>query len=106
MILEKLRHPFIITLYYAFQKGYTCYLVHQLAHGGDLLQRITNSKGLSEEHCKFYAAEIISGLEFLHSNNIVYRSLKPEDVLLDREGHIKLSDFGLSRSIDEINTTF
>lgn len=106
MLLEKLRHPFLITLYYAFQKGLTWYLVLELAQGGDLLHRIQNTKGFTEEEWKFYAAEIICGIEFLHENKIIYRGLKPEDVLLARDGHIKLSDFGLSRSIDEITSTF
>ena len=106
MILEKLRHPFLITLHYAFQRGFTWFLVQELAEGGDLLQIIHNSKGFTEEECKFYAAEIIWGIEFLHKNKIIYRGLKPEDVLLTKEGHIKLSDFGLSREADEITSTF
>lgn len=63
-------------------------------------------KTLPEDHCRFYAAEILWGLEYLHQNDIVYRNLKPEDVLLDKDGHIKLSDFGLARSTDDITSTF
>ena len=106
MILERLRNPFIVNMHYAFQTGYTLYLVLELANGGDLFNHITRMKKLPEDHWRFYAAEILWGLEFLHKNEIVYRGLKPEDVLLDKDGHIKLSDFGLARNTEDITSTF
>lgn len=106
LILEKIRHPFVVGLHYAFQQDFTLYLILELANGGDLYNHIQKSKGLSEEHWRFYAAEILWGLEFLHQNGLVYRNLKPEDVLLGKKGHIKLSDFGLARSMEEISSTF
>jgi len=63
----------------------------------------------NEERTRFYAAEIVLALECLHSNGIVYRDLKPENVILDNEGHIKLTDFGLSKlaiSGDKMTYTF
>ena len=106
IILEKIRHPFVVGLHYAFQQQLTLNLILELAKGGDLFNHIYKMKGLPEDHWRFYAAEIFCGLEFLHQNGIVYRNLKPEDVLLDKDGHIKLSDFGLARSKDEISSTF
>ncbi|CAI2370745.1 unnamed protein product [Moneuplotes crassus] len=106
VILGKMRYPFVVSLHYAFQQDYILYLILELANGGDLFNHIQKTKGLPEDHCKFYAAEILCGLDFLHKNGIVYRNLKPEDVLLDKDGHIKLSDFGLARSLEEITTTF
>jgi serine/threonine protein kinase len=106
MILEKIKHPFVVGLTYAFQTGYTLYLILELANGGDLYNHITRMKQLPEDHWRFYAAEILVGLEYLHQNKIIYRGLKPEDVLLDKDGHIKLSDFGLARSSEDITSTF
>jgi len=61
------------------------------------LQRVRRFK---EKEVRFFASEIILALEFLHKNNILYRDLKPENVLLDSEGHVKLSDFGLSKILN------
>ena len=65
--------------------------------GGELFYHLHNLGRLTEEQSRFYISEILLGLEYLHSHNIVYRDLKPENVLLDLDGHIKLTDFGLSK---------
>jgi serine/threonine protein kinase len=65
--------------------------------GGDLRRQLRSKHKFSEEEARFYAAEVLIAMECLHANNFVYRDLKPENVLLDAEGHIKLSDFGLSK---------
>lgn len=65
--------------------------------GGELFFHLKNIGRFSEERSKFYAAEIILAIECLHSHNIVYRDLKPENVLLDSDGHIRLTDFGLAK---------
>lgn len=66
------------------------------------------AKHFSESRTKFYVIEIILGLDYLHSKNIVYRDLKPENLLLDEEGHIALTDFGLAKFVkrNELMTTF
>jgi serine/threonine protein kinase len=66
-------------------------------NGGELFTHIRREGRFSENRTKFYAAEIIVALEFLHMNGIIYRDLKPENVLLDAVGHIVLTDFGLSK---------
>mmetsp|Transcript_21094 Transcript_21094/g.3421 ORF Transcript_21094/g.3421 Transcript_21094/m.3421 type:complete len:81 (+) Transcript_21094:339-581(+) len=72
-------------------------MVMDFVNGGELFYHIKKSKQFSEERTRFYAAEIILALEQLHKVGIIYRDLKPENVLLDREGHIRLTDFGLSK---------
>ena len=102
-VLAKLSHPFIMKLNYAFQTKKSLYFITQFMHGGELNYHIYNEKNnyFSEEKAKFYAAEIVLGLNYLHENNCIYRDLKPENVLIDLSGHIKLTDFGLSKICDD-----
>jgi len=97
-ILKRLSfHPFVSKLEASFRDENKLYLVfHHYPCGTfkDLLASQGNK--LSEEHAKFYAAEMVLGLQFLQSNNIAHRDFKPDNILLDREGHIAISDFGLA----------
>lgn len=86
-----------MSLHYAFQTPDKLYLVMDFLNGGELFYHLRRQERFSEERARFYAAEILLTLEYLHSNNIIYRDLKPENVLLDRHGHIRLTDFGLSK---------
>lgn len=96
-ILEQIKHPFIVQLYYAFQSDSKLYFVMDYCGGGDLFHRLGTKKQFSEEDTLFYICEIILALCALHSANIIYRDLKPENVLLDKNGHIRLADFGLAK---------
>mmetsp|Transcript_29244 Transcript_29244/g.52258 ORF Transcript_29244/g.52258 Transcript_29244/m.52258 type:complete len:299 (-) Transcript_29244:326-1222(-) len=96
-ILGNAASPFIVKLHYAFQTPDRLFMVMDYAQGGELFMHIRRLGRLSEEMTRFYAAEILLGLDWLHQRGIIYRDLKPENVLLDAEGHIKLSDFGLSK---------
>ena len=97
MILEHINHPFIVKLHFAFQNQDRLYFVIDYLMGGELFYHLRNTKCFSEKKTRFYASEIILGLECLHSHGVVYRDLKPENVILDQCGHIKLTDFGLSK---------
>ena len=97
MILERLNHPFIVKLHYAFQTPERLYFVIDFLNGGELFFHLRKEMKFNEDRTRFYAAEILLALECLHSNGIIYRDLKPENVILDSEGHIKLTDFGLSK---------
>ena len=77
------------------------YLVLNFESGGSLFFHLKRNKRFVETEIKFYACEIIVALEYLHKENIIYRDLKPENVLISNDGHIKLSDFGLSKRLDE-----
>ena len=65
-------------------------------NGGDLFFHIRKSKYFNNERARYYAAELVLAIEFMHLNGVIYRDLKPENVLIDSEGHIKIIDFGLS----------
>ncbi|GFQ06004.1 serine/threonine-protein kinase agc1-5 [Phtheirospermum japonicum] len=97
-ILGLLDHPFLPTLYSYFETDKFYCLVMEFCSGGNLhtLRQKQPNKHFTEEAARFYAAEILLALEYLHMLGIVYRDLKPENVLVREEGHIMLSDFDLS----------
>ena len=98
-ILESVnRHPFVVKLYYAFQDHEKLYLILEYAQGGELFERMRNEHMFPEETAAFYMAEMVLALEHLHKTvGVIYRDLKPENCLLDAEGHLLLTDFGLSK---------
>jgi serum/glucocorticoid-regulated kinase 2 len=98
-ILQKIQHPFIVNLNYAFQTEDKLYMILDYVNGGELFFHLKKDGKFSEERVRFYAAEITLALAHLHSFDIVYRDLKPENILLDSEGHICITDFGLSKEI-------
>merc|ERR1712093_665410 len=96
-VLETATHPFIVNLVYAFQTPRKLYFVLEYCPGGELFFHLSRAGRFSEGRCRFYASEILLAIEYLHRLNIVYRDLKPENVLLDSDGHVKITDFGLSK---------
>jgi len=89
--------PFLVQLKYSFQDLEKLYLVMEFAQGGELYTKLKKAKKFSEDVTRFYAAEILLALDYMHNVlNVVYRDLKPDNVLLDNKGHVKLADFGLS----------
>ncbi|KAG8365167.1 hypothetical protein BUALT_Bualt18G0076100 [Buddleja alternifolia] len=97
-ILQSLDHPFLPTLYTHFETDKFSCLVMEFCPGGDLhmLRQRQTGKHFSEQAVKFYVAEVLLSMEYLHMLGIVYRDLKPENVLVREDGHIMLSDFDLS----------
>ncbi|KAL5729520.1 Protein kinase PINOID [Ranunculus cassubicifolius] len=97
-ILGLLDHPFLPTLYAEFDASHYSCLVMEFCPGGDLhaVRQRQTGKRFSISSAKFYGAEILLALEYLHMMGIVYRDLKPENVLVREDGHIMLSDFDLS----------
>jgi len=94
---------FVTTLKYAFMDDATLYLILDLMIGGDLKFHLNNDKTFNEDRSRFYAAEVLLGLEHIHSKGIIYRDLKLENVLVDEKGHCKISDLGLAvRMSDEM----
>lgn len=96
-ILEEIDHPFIVSLRFAFQTPSKLYMVFDFFNGGELFHYLSQGGRFTEERARLYAAEITLALEHTHNNNIIYRDLKPENLLLDADGHIRVTDFGLSK---------
>jgi len=94
--LSYMDSDFVTGLKYSFQDDETLYLILDLMIGGDLKYHLNNEKTFNEERSKFYAAEVLLGLEHVHSKGIIYRDLKLENILVDDKGHVKISDLGLS----------
>ncbi|KAJ3196205.1 Ribosomal protein S6 kinase beta-2 [Irineochytrium annulatum] len=101
---ERIQHQFIVKLYYAFQTPAKLYLILEYASGGELFTHLANERMFSEDVAAFYIGELLLALEHLHSIGIIYRDLKPENVLLDKDGHVMLTDFGLSKVALGTNT--
>ena len=95
-ILKKLDHEFIVRMHFAFQTEEHLYMILDLCEGGDLSYYLNHSF-LEEHEAKFYIAELILAIEYLHEKDIIYRDLKPENMLICSDGHIKLADFGLAK---------
>lgn len=98
--LSQIYHPFIIQLQSAFQDQQNLYLVLEYHAGADLATLLQRYIKFPAEQCRLYAAEMLMGLQELHRHHILYRDLKPENVLLAADGHIVLTDFGLSKMFE------
>lgn len=98
-VLESVnRHPFVVKLYYAFQDHEKLYLILEYGQGGELFTHLNTEKMFSEPVAAFYMAEMMLAICHLHNDlGVVYRDLKPENCLLDADGHLLLTDFGLSK---------
>ncbi|TYZ69459.1 hypothetical protein PybrP1_002753, partial [[Pythium] brassicae (nom. inval.)] len=97
-ILQALRHPFVARLHGAFQDGANLCFVLEFCEGRTLRDVQDFCGGMfTEEEAKFYAAEVVAALEFVHAMGFVYRDLKPQNVLVQRDGHIRLADFGVAQ---------
>ncbi|KAJ8720468.1 hypothetical protein PYW07_012511 [Mythimna separata] len=101
-VLKKTKHPFLTALRYSFQTADRVCFVMEYANGGELFFHLSRERSFSEERTRFYGAEIVSALGYLHAEGIIYRDLKLENLLLDKDGHIKIADFGLCK----VNITY
>ncbi|XP_035528282.1 serine/threonine-protein kinase Sgk2b [Morone saxatilis] len=97
VLLKGLQHPFLVGLHFSFQTPNTLYFVLDYVNGGELFFHLQREGSFPEPRAAFYAAEMALALGYLHSLEIVYRDVKPENILLNSEGHIMLTDFGLCK---------
>jgi len=95
--LSKLNHSFIVNMHYAFQDRDNLYLVMDLLNGGDLRFHISRYRKFSEEQTRFFLANIIYAIDYIHSNNVIHRDIKPENLVLDDKGYVRITDFGIAK---------
>ncbi|KAJ7565559.1 hypothetical protein O6H91_02G065300 [Diphasiastrum complanatum] len=103
-ILISARNPFVVRFFYSFTCRDNLYLVMEYLNGGDLYSMLRSLGCLEEDMARVYIAELVLALEYLHSLGVVHRDLKPDNILIAHDGHIKLTDFGLSK-VGLINST-
>ena len=96
-LLSITKHPFLVNMYYAFQDRENLYLVLDYMKGGDLRYHISRFRTFDETQTKFFAACIVTGLEYLYSVNIIHRDIKPENLVFDENGYLCITDFGIAR---------
>ncbi|KAF0987231.1 hypothetical protein HZS_2443, partial [Henneguya salminicola] len=100
--MDKIRdHPFFVHIICCFQDPDHLFIVLSYARRGELLRYINKLNGFNQETTRFYAAQIVSALEFLHSKNIIHRDLKPENILVDENYFIMITDFGTCKCLEE-----
>ena len=96
-ILHNVQNPFVVRLFYTFQSKDYLFWVMEYIQGGDVYSLLQGLGSFGEDMARTYAAEVVLALEYCHSKGIVHRDLKPDNLLISIDGHIKLTDFGLSR---------
>ena len=93
-------HPGVVRLYYTFQDEQSLYFVLDLASSGELLGVLKRMTTFDEECTRFYGAEILDTIDYMHARGVIHRDLKPENVLLDDKMHVKITDFGTAKILD------
>ena len=102
LLMSKIKSPWIVDLIASFQEGDYLYLIMDYLPGGDLMNLLIKKDILTENESKFYIAEIICAVESIHKLDCIHRDIKPDNILIDKNGHIKLSDFGLAKVSDKL----
>ena len=100
-ILGSVQNKFVVQLAYCFADDGHIFFAMDFKQGGELYYHLRQKKRFEESVCRFYACQILLGLIYLHSKNIMYRDMKPENILLDRDGNVCLADFGISKVIQK-----
>ena len=98
-ILSQMSNEFIVRGVYNFQSKKFLYMVMEFMKGGDFSSLLEQVGSFDEETTKYYLAQIVLALEYLHSKGVIHRDLKPDNILIDAEGRIKLTDFGISETV-------
>ncbi|KAG6389788.1 hypothetical protein SASPL_151262 [Salvia splendens] len=105
IVLDQLDHPGVVRLYFTFQDSCSLYMALESCDGGELFDQITRKGRLSEDEARFYAAQVVDALEYIHSMGLIHRDIKPENLLLTTDGHIKIADFGSVKPMEGSRVT-
>ena len=98
-ILQSLDHPFLVGMVFCFQTEERIYFIMPFIRGGELFQHLRTEKFFKEDKARFYAASMGLALDYLHNHGIVYRDIKPENILIGEDGYLKLIDFGMAKML-------
>jgi len=100
-LLVEVSSPYVMKLFYSFQDEDFLYLVTEYLPGGDMMTLLMRRDTLTERETQFYIAETVLALESIHKHSYIHRDIKPDNLLLDKCGHMKLADFGLCKSVQQ-----
>ena len=105
-ILQNLNYQFLVGMDFCFQTQERIYFAMNFIRGGELFSHLYKCKYFPEEKAKFYSAIVGLALEYLHTHGIVYRDIKPDNILIDEDGYLKLADFGMSKMLKDQEKAF
>lgn len=105
LLAQSTKTDWVVQLFYSFQDSFHLYLIMEFLPGGDLMSMLIKHNVFSEDVTRFYVAECVMAINFVHDLGYVHRDIKPDNLLIDRNGHLKLSDFGLSTGFHKTHDT-
>ena len=100
-ILMKVDHPFLVNMVASFQDSKNCYMLMEYVVGGEIFSYLRRARQFSADVARFYISTIVLAIEYLHKNKVVYRDLKPENLLIDANGYTKITDFGFAKEVED-----